>query len=223
MASAVDICNLALGHLGNKAAVISIDPPDGSIESGLCYRFFGISRDEVLEGGDWTFARTRAALSLLTTNPSSTWAYAYALPSDCITPRRIVTGAASAREDDSIDFSVEGTTLLTNQQNAVLIYTRVATDVALFSPGFVTAMSYKLGAYLAGPILKGEAGANTAKTLHGVAKAKILESMSFDANREWRTDDPPFAPSAISARNGVPGSTTPSNTGYVYANGYVVS
>ena len=200
MASTVDICNLALSHLGNKAQVVSISPVDGSVEADYCARFFTIARDEVLEMNDWTFARTRIALAQLATNPSNVWQYAYSRPADCITPRRMMTGDTTLHEDDSVDFDQEGDVLLTDLLGAVLVYTRPVEDPTRFSPGFVTALSYKLAAYLAGPILRGESGSTAASSLHGIAAKKAKEATSFDANRSWRSDE--FVPSMVAARGG---------------------
>lgn len=222
MASTVDICNLALSHLGNKAQVVSISPVDGSVEADYCARFFSIARDEVLEMNDWTFARTRIALSQLSTNPSTVWQYAYSRPADCITPRRMMTGDATLHEDDSVDFDQEGDVLLTNLQNAILVYTRPVEDPTRFSPGFVTALSYKLAAYLAGPILRGDSGTNAAGSLHGIAAQKAKEATSFDANRSWRSDE--FVPSMVAARGGqVPGTSTGSNPVIYPESGYAIS
>lgn len=222
MASIVDICNLALAHLGNKAQVVSISPVDGSVEADYCARFYPIARDEIIEAGDWTFARTRATLALLSNNPSSAWSYAYALPSNCEVPRRIYTDDASMHEDDSVDFDVEGTTLLTNKSSAVLIYTRPIEDSTLFSSSFITSVSYKLAAYLAGPILRGEAGSNAANTLHKIAAQKVMEAMAVDANRAWRSDE--FVPSMVAARGGsVPATATGSNPIIYPGPGYAIS
>ena len=40
MASEVDICNLALAHLGDAATVSSINPPEGSIQAAMVERPF---------------------------------------------------------------------------------------------------------------------------------------------------------------------------------------
>ena len=45
MPSEVDICNLALGHLGDSATVATIDPPEGSAQAEHCARFYPIARD----------------------------------------------------------------------------------------------------------------------------------------------------------------------------------
>lgn len=198
MASAVDIYNLALAHLGNKAQVTSAN--DGSVESSHCARFYPIALAEVLEAADWTFARKRVALSLLTTNPSDLWAYAYSLPSDCIVPRRIVTGDQTLYEQDSSNFELEGDYILTNQESAVLMYTASVVNTARFSPAFVGALSLWLAAYLSGPILKGESGTASAKAFWAAARDRIKSAMAADANRGGSAID--FVPTMVAARDG---------------------
>jgi hypothetical protein len=201
MATAVDICNLALSHLGNKANVASIDPPDGSTEANWCARFYQQTLGRALEMEDWTFARKRATLALLDTNPSEVWAYAYAKPSDCLKPRRIITDLSVYREDDSAEYQLEGSTIYSNQADAVLIYTYPQTDAVKFPASFVDVMSYLLAAYLAGPILKGRDGANAAGDLRKIATTLAAEAAASDAENGERADY--YTPASIRARNGI--------------------
>lgn len=83
MSSEVDICNLALSHLGDTATVASINPPEGSPQAEHCQRFYPIARDALLEMNAWGFAMKRASMALLTTTCSE-WAYAYQPPSDAM-------------------------------------------------------------------------------------------------------------------------------------------
>jgi hypothetical protein len=80
MASVVDICNLALSHVGDVADVQSISPPDGSVQAGFCSRFYPIALKAALEMTYWDFAMRRINLAQLATNPSTTWCFAYAVP-----------------------------------------------------------------------------------------------------------------------------------------------
>ena len=73
MASPVQICNMALSHIGSEARVSSISPPDGSVEAGHCATFYDVARTEMLEPGNWAFALKRAALAQVT-NPRPVWA-----------------------------------------------------------------------------------------------------------------------------------------------------
>jgi hypothetical protein len=46
MASAVDIANTALSHIGADAVVTSLSPLDGSVEAGHCARFLPSARQD---------------------------------------------------------------------------------------------------------------------------------------------------------------------------------
>ena len=65
MASAVDICNLALARLGDSATVASIDPPEGSAQSEHCARFYPLARRQIFEAHNWSFLIRREKLAPL--------------------------------------------------------------------------------------------------------------------------------------------------------------
>lgn len=169
MASVVQICNMALSHIGADARVASISPPDGSVEAGHCADFYDLARTELLEPGTWAFALKRVLLAEVE-NPSSSWVYAYAKPADCQRVLRILRpdiavnvfnqDALALRTDDraSAPFDVEGEVILTNAPDAVLLYVRDVTDSTKFPASFTSALSYLLASYLAGPIVKGNEG-----------------------------------------------------------------
>lgn len=219
MASEVQICNLALSHLGNRGRIASISPVDGSAESDYCASFFALARNEMLEMADWTFARKRVELALIT-GPTTTWLYTYALPSDCMVPRRILTDTSLNMEEDGEQYNIEGIYLFSNKQNAVLVYTRPITDAGTFSPSFVTAMGYLLASYLAGPILKGLDGTKAGIEFRKIATSMANTAAANDANRSELPTE--WVPSNMAARHGLPGSTQPAGTTPVYGSGYVV-
>jgi hypothetical protein len=210
MTSAVKICNMALSHIGSEARVSSIDPPDGSYEAGVCDNFYDQARTEMLETGNWRFALRRAELAELADNPSDLWAYAYALPSDCLAPKRVLrpgspitvftqdTVQFDANDDSSANFTVEGTTLFSNEPEAVLIYVVDVTDTGRFSPSFRGALSYLLGSYLAGPIVKGMEGARLGDALRERAMAAARVSAAASANASHTTHE--FMPSSLAVR-----------------------
>jgi hypothetical protein len=216
MASVADICNLALSHLGSFAQITSISPVDGTVEAGYCARFYPIARKEMLEAGSWTWSKTRVALAPVT-NPSLVWQYAYALPADCIDAKRVLQKAYVQQlfvtlysnwltydelqmftEQGSADFEVEDGVLLTNEPDAVLLYTRDVTDTTKFSTAAVIGLSYLLGSYLAGPIIKGLPGAQTSATMRKAAMNVIGEAAADDANQSSESSD--FIPKHIGFR-----------------------
>lgn len=217
MASIVDICNMALSHLGSDAVVASISPPDGSVEAGHCARFYPLARREALEAAKWTWSKTRQPLAQVT-NPSEVWTYAYTMPSDCSSPMRVLQRAAVAdfvawpygsmlltvdelalwTERGSADFEVEGGVLMTHEPDAVLLYTRDVTDTTKFSSTFLTYLSYLLGAYLSGPIIKGQDGMKTALAMRKIADQVLASASMDDANGSSEGGE--FIPAHLKAR-----------------------
>lgn len=193
MASIVQICNMALSHIGAGPLISSISPPDGSVEAGYCATFYDIARTELLEPGTWSFALKRAALAPVT-NASEVWTYAYALPSDCLRALRILRSSLAVtvfnqdevalRQDDrdGAPFDLEGQVLYTDQPDAVLVYTVDVTDSARFTGSFTATLSYLLASYLAGPIIKGNEGARLSDAMRSRAMSMADVSLASAAN-----------------------------------------
>ena len=187
MATEVDICNLALAHLGDDATIASLSPPEGSAQAEKAARFYPIARNNLLEMHTWNFASKRGNLAL-TTNTLDQWDYAYATPADMMNPVAIISpssqndyatrmsagdtpGGITSNYAPTIvagqytpqQFAVEGSYIYTNQENAMLRYQAYITDPSLFSPLFVTTLSWHLASMLAGPVIKGDQGMAEAK------------------------------------------------------------
>lgn len=211
MASEVDICNLALGHLGDSASVSSINPPEGSPQAEHCARFYPIARDSLLEQHLWGFATTRGSLAPLTSQFAQ-WQYCYAAPSDAINIISILSPDASDDYAVSNNYGFtqsgmpltsggnyspqpftcetlqDGTPVIyTNQENAICRYSRTVTDTTAFSPLFVDALTWYLASYLAGPVIKGDAGAGEAKRCYTIFKLMLASAQASDANQRRAT------------------------------------
>lgn len=187
MASEVDICNLALAHIGDKATVSAIAPPDGSIQADHCKRFYPIARDALLEMHAWGFATKRRSLSLLSDPPTS-WEYRYMYPTDCLKPWAVLPYQATD-DQNSVDFIVEtasdGTkTILTNEESATLRYTFKITDTTKFSLTFTSVLARLLASYLAGPVLKGKTGREESKNQFNIFTAELILAGGHDANSQ---------------------------------------
>jgi hypothetical protein len=204
MASEIEIVNLALAHLGDKATVSSLSPPEGSAQAEHGARFYPQARDVLLEKHNWRFATKRVSMadaSLVTDVPSS-WTYAYALPSSFI---RMISVLPPEGGDDSetqpyeIEMSTGGAGVVyTNQEDAVARYIYRVTDTTKFSPLFVDALSWLLASYLAGPVLKGQTGMTAAKACF----TQYLNSFFFAAasDAQQRKVEPTHTAAWISAR-----------------------
>jgi hypothetical protein len=87
--SAASICNLALGRIGARGQIVSLD--ENSPNAIKCLAVWDAIFQEVLSTRDWKFAKTRQQLQLSDVTPLYTWRYAWALPSDFlrfVRPRR---------------------------------------------------------------------------------------------------------------------------------------
>lgn len=159
MASEVDICNLALVHIGETPNISSINPPEDSAYAERCARFYPLARDVTLEApnANWSFARKRAALAALTVN-NSAYDFAYQLPSDCLRPRLLLPVDYTVEDEQGRgeDFRVEGDILYSNAESPTLLYTFRQTAVTKYTPLFVDCVGKLLGYYLAGAVAKDE-------------------------------------------------------------------
>lgn len=198
MASVPDLCNTALSHLGAEAVVSSISPPDGSAEAGYCARFYPLARQLALTSANWQFAKARVLLAELV-NDSTEWAYKYQLPSDCLHPRKVLTGDVYDNpERGGATFEVEGDALFTNQPEAVLIYTVDVTDTSKFPADFTMALGQLLAGYLAGPIIKGVEGMRVGEAWLQRGTAALARAFAREANGSKESAE--HTPAAIKAR-----------------------
>lgn len=207
MASDVDICNLALAHLGDAAQVSSINPPDASAQAGHCARFYPIARNSLMERHPWGFCTKRVSLAL-SSNTSNQWQYVYVGPSDVANYLTITD--PNAPDDFSgalpiygivplgtnaqpgvyepqpfvVETDATGVDLVyTNQANAVLKYSAIITDTSTFSPLFTEALSYYLASMLAGPLIKGSEGRQVAGQMLSAFNATFARATESDANQ----------------------------------------
>lgn len=201
MSSEVDICNLALAHLGDNATVASIDPPEGSAQAEHCARFYAIARDSLLEMHAWKFATRRVQLAKLTV-PSWDWYFAYAEPTGALKLLGVLSATAS-NDDETQPYDAESDAngaaiILTNQEDASLRFVARVTDTTKFSPLFVDALAWLLASYLAGPVLKGDAGAAMAKSCLQSFLLAFSNAKVSDANQ--RKVRPEHTPDWIAGR-----------------------
>lgn len=196
MASVVNICNMALSQIGSDARVSSISPPDGSVEAGHCADFYNLARTEMLEAGNWQFSKRRAALASVT-SVSSQWAFAYAVPSASLRILRVLK-AGAADDADSADFMQEGDVVYTNEENATAVYLVDVTDTTKFTPSFVSALSFLLASYIAGPIIKGSEGMKISDAMR--QRALFLSGQSAALSANASAEDSDFTPESKGAR-----------------------
>lgn len=216
MASVVDICNYALGLLGDRATVTSIDPPEGSAQADHCAQFWPLARDAVLSSDDWRFCSTTVELVALddSLNDHPAWRYAYALPNDMLVAREMLAADGVISPlfgPDAIPFELAQTgastpVLFCNYEAMSLRFTKRLTSPLRYPPKLVDAMGYMLAAYLAGPVVKGRSGAQLSATMRQAANALVREAAVVDANQ--RRASTKFTPASVRARGTVLAEST---------------
>lgn len=220
MASEVDICNLALAHLGDEAGISAISPPDGSAQADHCKRFYPMARDALLEMHSWGFALGRKALALISeTGQPYGWTYSYARP-DCLRliavyPTDTVTAAGQGYIFDKDEFVsrvkqhpfVEETdasdvrVIYSNISEASALFVKRVTDTTRFSPLFTIALARLLAAYLAGAVIKGDAGMKVSRAhMEMFERVEGPRAKAFDAMSGKDTSYNDFVPSGLAAR-----------------------
>lgn len=150
--SAVKIANLALSHIGADSTIEAFT--EATAEANVCDLWYDFSRTAVLEGYDWNFARKRITLATHSdAAPDGVWGYRYQYPADCIIARSVCNPAGS--DADAVPFSVEQSdngetkTILTDMEDAILLYTWDQELTDTYSTHFVMALSYRLASHIA--------------------------------------------------------------------------
>lgn len=190
MSSVVEICNLALGHLG-KDDISSID--EATTEARACKKFYQITLDTTLQVYPWSFAKTTVALAEIANTKSNKWLHAYTRPSDCL-KLLMVTDESMADYMPSGDgiiqgahkHEVEGQVIFCDLKVAYLVYTKKVTDPGLFPPTFVDAIAAALAARCAMPITRDIKTRNDAIIM---SRSALGTAMEADANETRETHD----------------------------------
>ena len=194
----LQVCNLALANLGEPATITSISPPDGSREAALCAQFFAFARDQLLEKHAWDFALRSKTLTVRAESPRVDWKYAYDYPSDVVSVLAVVrsdvdynykTMGTTGQQPYSVELDANGKRmLLTDQQNALLLYVAKVEDSTKWSSLFVRALSWQLAAHLAGPVLKGEEGMKMVGMCEQMAERTFRQATKHDSDHKRDVD-----------------------------------
>lgn len=190
-ASEAEVCNLALLLVGQTQFIDDLSDP--TPEGEACDQAYEKCRDSVLQEHAWSFATRRAELNLVADGERGGWAYAYTLPADCLAPRWLDVGIENPSESEKVPMKLEddATTnakvLLTNQADAILVYTRTVTETGKFSPLFVEALAAKIAVYLAAGLVKKPRLAFDMMQLFGTLVARAKAS---DLNQQQKDTEP---------------------------------
>jgi hypothetical protein len=158
MASDVDICNLALSHIGVGKEIGSLT--EKSEEARACNRFFEECRDSTMREFPWPFLRKFVALGKVADDPTVEYDFSYRYPSDVLQLHRIMSGIRHDTRQTRVHYLLthddDGLLILTNEEDACIEYTARYTDTERYPSDFVMAFSYLLGAKIAPRLTRGD-------------------------------------------------------------------
>ncbi len=193
MAAPVDICNLALGWLGEHLITQLNENNPLSTDEQLCARLYPEAVRSVLEAKAWTFATERLSLAPAASTGRDDFPSKYPLPATVVRVLSVDTGYG----ENECEWRREGAQVLTDASPTTLaVKALVEPDPTKFSPGFVRAVAARLAADLAIPVTSnaGLQRAMEAKYLRELALAGRLDGQqgsgeraksSYCASRRW--------------------------------------
>lgn len=187
----IDICNIALGRIGRKAAITSLT--ENSAEARACNRVWDMVRQSLLREFTWSFSR-KIALLALSTDTVPGWSYLYAYPPDCLQALRIfnVAGAELRGEQEKWDVITVGnsTFIACNIEQAYLEYTADKTDTDDWTAQFIDCLAWRLAFELAMPLTGDQNLRNSCWQLYasvgGMAKTTNAAEKNVDPFKDRR-------------------------------------
>jgi hypothetical protein len=162
-----DIANLAMSHLMQGQSIQDVTS-EQSPQANAARVFLPIAIGSVLRDFAWPFATAYQNLALVTTYPTNqgyynqrpAYLYAYRVPSDCVTVRRISSGSRMDNLYTRVPFTLSsdasGPLILTDMPNAQIEYTQFQVGTSLFTDDFVMALSFKLAWLCAARVTGGD-------------------------------------------------------------------
>ena len=198
MSSKVEIFNRALDLGGGRGTVSS--ETENSRESALCARWYNSVRDNVLKAAPWPCAKKWERLAVLAqrtttadwTNaaPPPGWQFAYAIPSDCLSPRHLHSYGRFEQGRYA-----NGRAIMTNEAETILAYTATCDDITLWDTDLEHAIVYMLAAHIT-YALQGKEGRWDRLNMRAVEL--VMDARTAAANAEETPMD--SLPEWISAR-----------------------
>lgn len=197
MASKTDIANMALGHLGQDVYITDFDS-DQSKAARCARRWYDVARRELLSGRVFKWATRQADLSLVSDPDdqyNAEWYYAYQYPPNCLFFQRLV-GDGRRTEAIQIPFDQinddDERLILTDEDDAVGEYTHDVEATGIFPTRFISALAYKMAAYMAPTMTAGDATGLQQRVLllERMAEQKAMEAALNENQAEEETQGP---------------------------------
>lgn len=202
--TSTSVCNMALSHLGSGLSVADITT-DNTPESKACRQFLEDALNSTLRDFKWPWAKKYADLGLVEEDPTNGWGFSYRYPADCLDVRGVESsfdltpGVVIQKPSPyELGFDSEGLLIFSDIEDAMIFYTPKITNYGIFPSNFILALSFRLAAYIAPRVTKGDPFKLGMKSLQmyqmEIGKAS---ANSFNETKPAATADPEM----ISVRN----------------------
>lgn len=211
--SQIDICNAALGKLGQDITITSFT--DQVKAAKVFSRCYDRVRDYVLADFPWAFATKAIALAPIAETVIG-WQFVYDYPEDCLNARIVCDENGVPRATSCVNAQLtfagqyefeklcgdENTSIATNLEAAYLIYSSRVEDTGRYPPHFVDALACRL-AIEAAPVLASEVGLRLAPQLGNEYLAAKFNAAARDMNESNDQRDL-VSPTLASRGDGMP-------------------
>jgi len=180
---------MALKDVGRKR--LTSYESDASAEGLDCRLFYDQTRQEILRGFDWPFARKRQTLSQDTTTPDFEYAYRYQLPTDYLCTQKRANNLEYDSDEEDDRWTIEGNYILTNDSSVELKYVSDIEDISKFDPLFTRILILRLSLQLlpAGAGISGTASTrDRIERMLGNAEKKARTVAFQEDNTTGRSD-----------------------------------
>lgn len=183
MASMIEICNLALGFLGEPPVA---DLNEQRPAARYCKLYLRPALEALLRDHPWNFAQDRERLTSI--DVPDGWAgqykHAYVMPAQCVRLHHLVTAGGCRVRCFALTDHGGRTLVLTSLENAVAEFTRLIDDANHYDALFSQVFARKLQCLLVKPLLKSSPSAvQEAETLY----QRAMEEARVQDAREGRS------------------------------------
>ena len=180
-ASWTQICNRALGRLGNEA-ITHLN--EGTQTSEFCVRFLPQAIEHVLGQCNFKFARRRIRLALNAERPLFGWRYQFTYPMDLIRIIDVFGGNSNMPEQtELIEYQIENGMILANVDMVQIIYIARPDDPNQLPQSVRNAISTHLAYLLSTPLTSNQQliALLAAESLQTINQAKTEDAqMNYD-------------------------------------------
>lgn len=180
--NSIKLCNMALSHLGIPR-ISGFD--ESSKPAQECDLHYDNIRDATLRAFPWNFARKVVKLSLLADEDPPDYEFAYAYPDDCVLALEIYVQGRQPIWEVRAQTECPGRMIVTDHEDATLIYTARITDPTCYESMFAKAFAYHLASELAQPLTK---TLRLQEAMYQIYERVLAHARATDANEGWADD-----------------------------------